>query len=103
MMPRYAAGTITVTIVFHLLAPSAMAPSRSIRGTLFRNSSVLRSVIGIIIMPSAKAPAYAEKCLNGSTTKLYAKMPITMEGTPFNKSAAYLTTDAMPLPLNSAR
>jgi len=32
-IPRYAAGTITVEIVFHLLAPSAIAASRSARGT----------------------------------------------------------------------
>src|ERR1700676_3118607 len=56
-IPRYAAGTTTDAIVFHLLAPRAMAPSRSERGTARRNSSVLRSVIGIIISPSANPPA----------------------------------------------
>src|SRR5713101_6896921 len=87
-IPLYAAGTITVAIVFHLLAPSAIAASRSARGTASKNSSVLRSVIGIIISPSAKPPARVEKCLNGSTTRLYAKIPITIDGTPFSKSAA---------------
>ena len=52
-------------MVFHLLAPSAMAPSRKARGTARRNSSVLRRVMGIIIRPSAKPPASVEKCLNG--------------------------------------
>ena len=68
MIPRYAAGTTTDMIVRHLLAPRAMEPSRRARGTACKNSSVLRSVIGIIITPSAKAPASVEKCLNGSTT-----------------------------------
>ena len=45
-------------------------------------------VIGIIIRPSAKAPARVEKCLNGSTTRLYANIPITIDGTPFSRSAA---------------
>ena len=56
-MPRYAAGTTTDAIVFHLLAPSAMAPSRNERGTARKNSSVLRKVMGIIINPSANPPA----------------------------------------------
>src|SRR5579883_383865 len=29
--------------------------------------------------------------------------PHTIDGTPFSRSAAYLTTEAIPLPLNSAR
>src|SRR5207245_1965551 len=82
--------------------PSASAPSRIARGTVRRNSSVLRSVMGIIIKPSANPPASVEKCLNGSTTTLYAKIPITMEGTPFNRSATYRTTNPIVLPPNSA-
>src|SRR5207247_11277669 len=54
-MPRYAAGTMTVAIVFHLLAPRAMAASRKGFGTLRRNSSVLRRVMGIIIRPRESA------------------------------------------------
>ena len=78
-------------VIFHLLAPSAIAASRRARGTASKNSSVLRSVIGIIISPSANPPASVEKCLKGSTAKLNAKIPITIDGTPFNKSAAYRT------------
>ena len=59
--------------------------------------------MGIIIKPSANPPASVEKCLNGSTTTLYAKIPITMEGTPFNRSATYRTTNPIVLPPNSAR
>src|SRR6266576_6358443 len=64
-MPRYAAGTMTVAIVFHLLAPRAMAASRKGFGTARRNSSVLRRVMGIIIRPRAKPPASVEYCLKG--------------------------------------
>src|SRR5436190_1072123 len=50
-------------MVFHLLAPRAMEASRRAFGTERRNSSVLRSVMGIIIRPSANPPDSAEKCL----------------------------------------
>src|SRR5215472_17830045 len=60
IMPRYAAGTTTLAMVRHLLAPRAMEPSRRARGTECRNSSVLRKVIGIIIKPRANAPARVE-------------------------------------------
>jgi hypothetical protein len=36
-------------------------------GTARRNSSVLRTVMGITIIPSATPPASAEKCFTGST------------------------------------
>src|SRR5260370_36467153 len=70
---------MTLAIVFHLLAPRAMAASRKALGTERRNSSVLRRVMGIIIRPRAKPPASVEKCLNGKTTRLKAKMQMTME------------------------
>ena len=79
---------MTEEMVFHLLAPRAMEASRKALGTARRNSSVLRRVMGIIIRPSANPPDSAEKCLKGKTTRLYAKMPMTMEGTPLSKSAA---------------
>ena len=52
-----------MTIVFHLLAPSAMRAFAQRTGTARRNSSVLRSEIGIIMTPSATPPARVEKCL----------------------------------------
>src|SRR5712692_3899372 len=64
-IPRYAAGTMTVAMVFHLLAPRAIAPSRNALGTERRNSSVLRRVMGIIIRPRANPPARVEKGLKG--------------------------------------
>src|SRR6202046_141224 len=102
-MPPLAAGSTTVTIVFHLLAPRAIAPSRRLPGTALRNSSVLRTVIGITIIPNATPPANAEKCFTGNTTSEYAKIPITMEGTPFSRSVVYRTTKENVLPPNSAR
>src|ERR1700734_1762155 len=102
-MPAFAAGSTTVTIVFHLLAPSAIAPSRKLPGTAFKNSSVLRTVIGIPIIPNATPPASAEKCFTGTTTREYAKIPITIDGTPFSKSVVYRTTNENVLPPNSAR
>jgi hypothetical protein len=38
-------------------------------GTARRNSSVVRTAMGIIMMPSAVPPASAEKCFMGLTTK----------------------------------
>src|SRR5580658_7226202 len=58
--PRMAAGTTTVAMVRDLVAPKAMAPSRRAPGTDFRNSSVERSAIGIIMTPNAQPPAYVE-------------------------------------------
>src|SRR6516165_2937472 len=58
--PRIAAGTTTVAIVRDLVAPSAIAPSLKDTGTDFRNSSVERRAIGIIMTPSATPPASVE-------------------------------------------
>ena len=59
--PEIAAGITTVAIVRDLVAPKAIAPSRSVTGTERRNSSVERSAVGIIITPSATPPASVEK------------------------------------------
>ena len=59
---------MTEEIVRHLLAPSAIAPSRRLPGTARKNSSVLRTVMGITMIPRAKPPASVEKCFTGSTT-----------------------------------
>ena len=42
--------------------------------------------IGIIMTPSARPPASVEKCFCGSTISVYAKIPITIDGTPFSRS-----------------
>ena len=76
------------------VAPSASEPSRSVPGTRFRSSSVVRVMIGIIMKPRARPPASAEKCLTGSTASPYAKMPMTIEGTPFRTSAVNRTSAA---------
>ena len=63
-MPRMAAGITTVATVLHLLAPKAKAPSRSTIGTDRKDSSVVRTAMGIIITPSAKPPAKVEKSVS---------------------------------------
>ena len=67
MMPGSAAGTTTENTARARVAPSARAPSRIDSGTSSSSSSVVRAMIGIIIMPSANPPASALNCLNGST------------------------------------
>ena len=66
-IPRTAAGITTVATVLHLLVPKAKAPSRNMSGTARRDSSVVRTAMGIIITPSAIPPAKVEKCFMGST------------------------------------
>ena len=60
-MPREAADRTTVAIIRHLFAPSAKEPSRSERGTSRKKLSVLRSTVGITMIPSAIPPASVEK------------------------------------------
>ncbi len=67
MMPGSAAGSTTVNTARARVAPSASAPSRIVPGTSSSSSSVVRAMIGIIMIPSAKPPAMALNCLNGST------------------------------------
>ena len=66
-MPGSAAGRITLQTARPRVAPRARAPSRRLGGTSASSSSVVRTTIGIIITPSAKPPASAEKRLKGST------------------------------------
>ena len=68
-MPRSPAGITTRTMVAHCGAPSASEASRSESGTIRRNSSVARSVTGIMMRPRATPPASVEKCPVGSTTR----------------------------------
>ena len=68
-MPRTPAGITTRTIVTHSGAPSASEASRSESGTRRRNSSVARSVTGIMMRPSATPPASVEKWPVGTTTR----------------------------------
>ena len=70
-------------------------------GTSSSSSSVVRAMIGIIMMPSARPPASALNCLNGSTRTPYAKMPTTIEGTPLSVSAAKRIDAAKRLPAYS--
>ena len=51
-----------------------------------------------MMMPSAKPPASAEKCPIGKTITVYAKMPMTMDGTPMRASTRKRMSS-----LNSAR
>src|SRR5690349_24842928 len=39
-----------------------------------------------IFTPNAAPPASVEKCFIGRTIRAYAKIPITIDGTPFNRS-----------------
>jgi hypothetical protein len=86
-IPLLPAGTTTVAMVFHLLAPNASAASRSESGTSRRNCSVWRVTIGISITARAIDPARPENDLVGTTTRPQAKRPTTMEGIPFSRSA----------------
>src|SRR5262245_66514172 len=86
VIPGKAAGTTTVATDLHFVAPNASAPSRRAFGTARRNSSVLRTVIGIMSTPKAIPPASVEKCPMGTTTIAYAKIPMTIDGTPFRRS-----------------
>ncbi len=83
--------------------PSARAASRSELGTIWTISSVVRVTVGIIIAPSASAPASAEKWPIGTTTSSQAKIPITIEGSPFSTSARKRMRTARGESLRSAR
>ena len=48
-------------MIFHFGAPSAAAASRSVFGTRFSMSSVVRTITGIMMIASATDPAQAEK------------------------------------------
>ena len=103
MIPARAVGSTTRRITFHSGSPSASAASRNELGTSRIISSVVRSTIGNMITASAMPPAKAEKCCRGRTTTAYAKMPMTIDGTPFSRSARNLTTHGMRRSVDSAR
>jgi hypothetical protein len=66
-MPGSAAGSTTLKVACARVAPSASDPSRIEPGTRSSSSSVVRAMIGIIMMPSARPPASALNCFTGST------------------------------------
>ncbi len=101
MMPGSAAGSTTLNTARARVAPSASAPSRIVPGTSSSSSSVVRAMIGIIITPSAMAPAIALNCLNGSTAMPYTNTPMTIDGTPFSVSAAKRMREASRVPAYS--
>lgn len=78
--------------------PSPRAASRTFRGTMSSISSVVRVMVGTIMMPKATPPASAEKCFCGTTMSAYTAMPITIEGTPLSTSAVKRTILAKRLP-----
>ena len=47
--------------------PNPRAASRTFKGTINNISSVVRVIVGIIMMPSATPPERAEKCFCGTT------------------------------------
>ena len=51
------------------------------------------------VVAVAKPPAIALKRLTGRTTSPYAKIPITIDGTPLSTSAANRTIDVPPFEL----
>ena len=61
MMPGDAVRRLTARIVFHFGTPSASAASRRLEGTVASISSVVRVIVGTIIIASATPPAKAEK------------------------------------------
>ncbi len=88
MMPLRAAGTTTVAIVRHLLAPSAIAPSRK------RLRHFAQKLLGAADRDRNQHHAQREgrrparrSVFMGTTISVQAKMPITMDGTPFSRSA----------------
>ena len=85
-IPEAAAGTTTPSVTRHCGAPNASAPSRKLCGTSLIISSVVRATIGTIIKASAMPPARAEKCFAGTTTMVYTKTPVTIEGIPVKVS-----------------
>src|SRR5579872_5100992 len=85
-MPARAHGTVTKTMAFHASTPSAKAPSRIAGLTSLTASSVVRTMMGNMMMESATAAALAEKCFCGTTTIVYANTPMAMDGTPVRTS-----------------
>ena len=68
MMPAEAVLRLTENTVRHLETPSPSAASRIASGTVASISSVVRVMVGTIMMASATPPAKAEKCFCFMTT-----------------------------------
>ena len=66
--------------------PNAKEASLKESGMSFKVSSVAVTITGSIINPRATAPERAEKDPMGTTTHMYAMIPITIEGIPCNIS-----------------
>src|ERR1043165_4441234 len=102
-MPGSAAGRMTEKTARLRVAPRASAPSRNPDGTRRSNSSVVRTTIGSIGRRRGEPSEIALKCLTGRTARAYAKMPLTIDGTPFSTSAAKRTADEKRVPEYSER
>ena len=103
-MPAAASGKTMNVVTRQRLRPSASPASRRSPGIRRTTSSVVRARIGIMMIPSAKPPASAEKCPIGKTITVYAKMPMTMDGTPMRASTRKrMSSLKRPVPAYSAR
>lgn len=85
-MPLRPAGRITFIIVLGYETPKAKEASLRESGMSFKVSPVAVTITGSIINPRATAPERAEKEPIGTTTHVYAMIPMTMEGIPCNIS-----------------
>ena len=66
--PEVAEGRMMERVVRHLVIPSPSAASRMTCGTISSISSVVRVMIGTIMMPRATPPEIAEQCFCPNTT-----------------------------------
>ena len=98
-----AVGTTTRRRTFHCGIPSASPASRSDAGTSRTISSVVRMTIGSMMTASATAPARAENRRMGRTRIVYAKIPMTIDGTPLSASARKRTSRVSRRSRESAR
>ena len=67
MTPPRTALSVTISITFHIGAPSAIAASRRLLGTRRSMFSVVRTTTGMAISASAAEPAHPEKCWTRAT------------------------------------
>ena len=102
-MPARAVGSTTRSTTFHSGTPRARPASRSEAGTSRTISSVVRTTIGSMMTASATPPATAENRRMGRTTSVYAKIPMTIDGTPLSTSARKRTAHGRRRSRDSAR